>query len=235
MATSIRRLLGLSCLLSVYVGLIAGVMNEDEFEGSRTLVLEHSFSLGSSEFTKRGTLMIQSLKGNKAQFTPGAALSQNDIRLLKQSSKSNGLYRIRIPTKTSGDTPIAFVSSATKACTILESGLEDEITVNFDQSGEVLGVSIRANIPACTGIEMPDANLTTWKTAVEVSTTVAGPMPDTQTYIEKMKRDEQEKLKNQDGDNRTFLGKYWMYIVPVVIMMVIMSSADQQAQGGGGR
>lgn len=60
-------------------------------------------------------------------------------------------------------------------CAVLESGLQDEITVNFDQSGEVLGVSIRANVPACVGLDIPDANLTTWKTSVEVSSTVAGP------------------------------------------------------------
>ena len=32
--------------------------------------------------------------------------------------------------------------------------------------------------------------------------------PDTQTYIDKMKRDEQEHSKGQQGDNRSFFGKY---------------------------
>ena len=61
-------------------------------------------------------------------------------------------------------------------CAIVESGLQDEITVNFDQSGEVLGVSIRAFVPACSGLDVPRANLTGWKTSVEVVTTVSGPM-----------------------------------------------------------
>ncbi|XP_059157938.1 ER membrane protein complex subunit 10-like [Physella acuta] len=148
---------------------------DDEFEGSRTLVLEHSFQSGKAQFTKRGTIIIQSLKGNKAQFTAGSSLSQSEIQQLKSLAKGNGLYKIRIPTKTAGETNLAFVSSVTKACSIVESGLEDEITVHFDQSGEVLGVSIRALIPACSGLEMPDANLTSWRTNVEVSTTVSGP------------------------------------------------------------
>ncbi|XP_012944706.1 ER membrane protein complex subunit 10 [Aplysia californica] len=231
-------------MLSFFVGLLLlnafcfanRDMPDDEFEGSRTLVLEHSFQSGlADQFTKRGTIVIHSLKESKAQFTASTSLSPSDIDLLRSSAQTDGLYRVRIPIKTSNDGIASYVSSATKACGIVESGLKDEITVNFDQSGEVLGVSIRADVSSCAGLDVPDTNLSQWRTAVEVTTTVAGPSPDTQTYIEKMKRDEQEKLKNQDGDNRSFLGKYWMYIVPVVIMMVIMSSADQQAQGGGGR
>ncbi|RUS70153.1 hypothetical protein EGW08_022085 [Elysia chlorotica] len=225
MISSISWLICLNCVFT------AGVLLDDEFEGSRTLGLEHSFSSGKPEFTKRGTVVIQSLKGNKAQFTPASSMSEADIDSLKELAKKDGLYRVRIPIK-DGDGP-TFVSSATRACAIVESGLQDEITVNFDQSGEVLGVSIRGLVPACSGVDVPHSNLTAWKTSVEVYTTVSGPSPDTQTYIDKMKRDEQEKIKNQDGDNRSFLAKYWMYIVPVVIMMVIMSSADQQGQGGG--
>ncbi|GFR85372.1 ER membrane protein complex subunit 10-like [Elysia marginata] len=178
---------------------------DDEFEGSRTLGLEHSFSSGKPEYTKRGTIVIQSLKGNRAQFTPASSMSEEDIDTLKELAKKDGLYRVRIPLK---DGSNAFVSSATRACAVVEAGLRDEITVNFDQSGEVLGVSIRGLVPACSGHDVPRANLTAWKTSVEVATTVSGPAPDTQTYIEKMKRDEQEKLKNQDGDNRSFLAKY---------------------------
>jgi len=211
------------------------LQQDDEFEGSRTLVLEHSLESDSSvNFSKRGTIVIRSLKENKAQFTSSASLYPSDVEELKSLAASDGLYRVRIPIKSSGNGVTSYVSSATKACAIVESGLQDEITVNFDQSGEVLGVSIRANVATCVGLDMPDANLTQWRTHVEVATTVTGPSPDTQTYIEKLKRDEQEKLKHGDGDNRSFFGKYWMYIVPVVIMMVVMSSADQPQQGGGG-
>ncbi|KAH9502723.1 ER membrane protein complex subunit 10 [Bulinus truncatus] len=207
MATSMGFIFGLSCCVYFYAALVAGILADDEFEGSRTLPIEHSFLSGSKEFTKRGTIVIQSLKGNKAQFTPGSALSSKEIELLRSAAHQNGLYRIRIPTKTTGESTV-YVSSATKACSILESGLQDEITIHFDQSGEVLGVSINTKIPTCVGLDVPDTNLTTWKSVVEISSTVSGPVPDTQTYIEKMKRDEQEKLKNQDGDNRSFLSKY---------------------------
>ena len=63
---------------------------------------------------------------------------------------------------------------------------------------------------------------------------VAGPSPDTGSYIEKM---EQEKLAKQRGetkDNRSFFAKYWMYIIPVVLVLA-MSSGAEQGNGGGGR
>lgn len=38
--------------------------------------------------------------------------------------------------------------------------------------------------------------------------------PDTQSYIEKMKKEEQEKIKGAQGDNRSFFAKYvskWIF------------------------
>ena len=48
--------------------------------------------------------------------------------------------------------------------------------VNFDQTGEVLGVSILPAVGTCTGVSMHAANLTSWKTTIEVVQTVAGPV-----------------------------------------------------------
>lgn len=216
--------------------LIAGIQAEDEFEGSRTLQVEHSFDQGPNpEYSKRGTVVIYSLKSNKAQFSQAAPLSGAEKDQLETQAKQNGLYRLRIPiSKGSSSEATSYVSTFTTACAVYESGLRDRLMVNFDTTGEVLGVSVLPAVGWCNGVTVSAANLTNWKTAVEVVQTVAGPVPDTQTYIDKMKRDEQERSKGQQGDNRSFFGKYWMYIVPFVIMMVIMSSADPQAQGGGG-
>ncbi|XP_076450807.1 ER membrane protein complex subunit 10-like [Babylonia areolata] len=235
MAAPIESMAG-KILAGIFFILIAGVHAEDEFEGSRTLQVEHSFDQGASPtFSKRGTVVIYSLKSNKAQFSQASSLSPQEKEQLETAAKQNGIYRLRIPLVKGGSSePTSFVSTFTTACSVYESGLKDRVMVNFDTTGEVLGVSVLPAVGTCTGASVGAANLTNWKTSVDVLQTVAGPVPDTQTYIDKMKRDEQERAKGQQGDNRSFFGKYWMYIVPFVIMMIIMSSADPQAQGGGG-
>ncbi|KAL8580092.1 hypothetical protein ACOMHN_051260 [Nucella lapillus] len=251
-----RESTGGRLLAGIFLLLIAGLHAEDEFEGSRTLQVEHSFDQGSNpEFVKRGTVVIYSLKSNKAQFSQAVSMSPQDREKLESNkaqfsqavsmspqdreklesvAEQNGIYRLRIPLSKGGNSePTSYVSTFTTACAVYESGLRDRLMVNFDTTGEVLGVSVLPFMGSCTGATVSAANLTSWKTTVDVVQTVAGPVPDTQTYIDKMKRDEQERAKGQQGDNRSFLGKYWMYIVPFVIMMIIMSSADPQAQGGG--
>ncbi|XP_046328228.2 ER membrane protein complex subunit 10-like isoform X2 [Haliotis rufescens] len=211
---------------------------EDEFEGSRTLTVEHSFDRGPNPvYTKRGTIVIHSLKGNRARFTQTAPLSPEERAQLQNLAQSNGIYRVRIPVTSQEDQQTqneVYISTFTRACAIYESGLSDQMMVNFDQSGEVLGISLTAIPGLCVGADIPASNLTNWKTSVEAVLTVSGPVPDTQTYIEKMKREEAEKAKGQQGDNRSFFGKYWMYIVPFVILVMVASSSDPN-QGGGGR
>ncbi|XP_041366161.1 ER membrane protein complex subunit 10-like [Gigantopelta aegis] len=211
---------------------------DDEFEGSRALTVEHSLDADShSSYTKRGTIFVQSLKGNKAKFTQNSGLSSDQKKELKDLASSDGLYRIRVAVRDSDkQTPDKnYVSTFTKACYIYESALNDQLTVNFDPAGEILGISISTSANSCVGAEVTSANLSNWKTMVEVFQTVSGPTPDTQSYIDKLKREDAEKTKGQQGDNRSFFGKYWMYIVPFVIIMMVMSSAEPQAQGGGGR
>ena len=61
-------------------------------------------------------------------------------------------------------------------CYVYESGLNDQLTINFDPSGEVLGISITAAASSCVGLDVTSANLTNWKTTVEVFQTISGPM-----------------------------------------------------------
>ena len=63
-----------------------------------------------------------------------------------------------------------------RQCAVYESGLRDRLMVNFDQTGEVLGVSILPAVGTCTGVSMQVANLTSWKSTIEVVQTVAGPV-----------------------------------------------------------
>lgn len=73
-----------------------------------------------------------------------------------------------------------------------------------------------------------------FNTSVSVVLQGTGQLPDTQTYIQKMEREKREKATGKTQDNRSFLAKYWMYIVPVVIVMMLSSQPpENQGEGGG--
>ncbi|CAL2047745.1 unnamed protein product [Caenorhabditis brenneri] len=57
--------------------------------------------------------------------------------------------------------------------------------------------------------------------------------PDTASFVQKLEREKRAKQHGADADNRSFLAKYWMYIVPVVIFAMISSAVNPEAQGEG--
>jgi hypothetical protein len=219
---------------------ISGVLSiaDDEYEGLYTLTIEHSFDSGSNPiFTKRGTVMIHSVRSGSAEFLAEAPLTDEEKSKLKELVSVDGFYRIRV--RKNGDTSSqsGYVYSFMKACALYESRLSDKLTVHIDQTGNLIATSISPTIPYCSGsAEISKNQLSNFNTTVFVQQTAVGPVPETQAYIQKLEQEKIEKAKGQQADNRGFFAKYWMYIVPVVIFFMMFQSMDPNAgQGGGAR
>uniref|UniRef100_A0A0L8H599 ER membrane protein complex subunit 10 n=1 Tax=Octopus bimaculoides TaxID=37653 RepID=A0A0L8H599_OCTBM len=154
------------------------------------------------------------------------------------AAERNDFYRIKIPVRPVGsaheEESQKYVSTFILACQLYESGLSDLLTLNVDQSGVIVGVSMSSTVGQCMDVTMPDDAISYWNTTIEIVQTVTGPLPETQLYIDKLKREEHDKQKGQQGDNRSFFAKYWMYIVPFVIVLMLASNSDPQGGGGGG-
>ncbi|KAK3101398.1 hypothetical protein FSP39_003225 [Pinctada imbricata] len=182
---------------------------DDEFEGIRTLTLEHTLDHGPNPiFTKRGTIAVRSVKGNKAQFSQTIPFTEEDREKLESLVEQNDIYRIRIPIKTAPLSDDDYVSTYTLACGVYESNLSDHIWIQFDQSGELMAVSMETHPSQCVGLRRFPDSLDNWNTTIDISQSLQGPIPDTQSYIEKLKKDEQERAKGQQADNRSFFAKY---------------------------
>lgn len=50
-----------------------------------------------------------------------------------------------------------------------------------------------------------------------------------------MERDREARDRGEVKDNRGFLAKYWMYIVPVVILVFLTSAGAPEAAAGAAR
>ncbi|CAG2232671.1 EMC10 [Mytilus edulis] len=185
-------LLALILFLSTFIG----VITDEEFEGLRTFTLEHSFDTGCTPvFTKERTIAVRSVKSNRAHFSPNAPLSIEERNKLQVLADNNEIYRLKFLLHEY----ILFEPKQTET-----DNLELDLKINIKRSimvtepSECINVIERSIVP----------DLMHWNTTVDITQTVQGPQPDTQTYIEKLKKEESEKKKGQQSDNRSFFAKY---------------------------
>ncbi|KAE9554117.1 hypothetical protein FO519_002654 [Halicephalobus sp. NKZ332] len=184
------------------------------------LKMDLEYSFDGSRFSSFGSLSIkQGLDGNyTGSIKPNSGLDTVLLDGLKDSAKNGGLYYLR-----SGD-----LLTSNFPCLFLRSNLAHSVAVTVDQErGSVESLTLfpqgiydaPASDSDCSDFTAEGTPKLTAK--VTVTSVQELPSPDTVTYLQKI---EDEKRSRQHGaaqDNRSFLAKYWMYIVPVVIFMVI--------------
>ena len=155
-----------------------------------------------STWVPRGVLVISA---KDVISTPSFVLSDSQVSQLKEAAK-DPLKLVRIRAKVDKVDASQATYTFIRACALYESSLSDLISVYFDSSGLFMGTSVTSTNPSC--ISTIDAPAKTFNTTVEVVTTAIGPVPDTQTYLQRLEQEKQEKLRGDKQDNRSFLAKY---------------------------
>ncbi|GAB6023304.1 hypothetical protein CHUAL_008108 [Chamberlinius hualienensis] len=219
-------------ILCIITLLFDNIFGDEEFDIS-TVQLQHTFDQGTQpQYSDRAPLTFRPLKASKFNFPAEVELTENDEKKLMKLVEQDGFYRLRIPIK-SNDT-VQYVTTYIKACSLYESGLSDILTLHTGVNGELLGISATTTQALCQGKEVPQRNLRYFNTVVEIRPIEIGPTPDTTSFIQKLEKEKADRDKNEQGDNRSFFAKYWMYIVPAVVFMFISQIFSPDPQGGGG-
>ncbi|XP_058973379.2 ER membrane protein complex subunit 10-like [Pocillopora verrucosa] len=201
--------------------------------------LEHCLTEGTNAvFKPRGTIHVKSLKSSSGIFSEQETLSFEDVNNLRDLASTNGYYRIRLRPKSaeSSDDVENSVTTFVKACALFTSRLTETITLSLDNAGHLYGVGLIVPDGGCEaktlnldGMSLPSS----FNTSVVVMLQGTGQLPETATYIQKLEKEKRDKAAGQTQDNRSFLAKYWMYIVPVVVLMMLTSQQpEQQGEGG---
>ncbi|RNA35474.1 ER membrane complex subunit 10 [Brachionus plicatilis] len=58
--------------------------------------------------------------------------------------------------------------------------------------------------------------------------------PDTETHLEKIRLEKEQKEKGSQSENQSFFSKYWMYIVPFFVIMFLANIVNPEAAAAGG-
>ncbi|XP_043247647.1 ER membrane protein complex subunit 10-like isoform X1 [Amphibalanus amphitrite] len=233
----VDRILNHSLVLLSQLLLLATVSSGDyDSDGQLTVSVLHSLDPSPrGVFTPRGAISVRSLRsGGSATYQPTGALSSAELAQLKTLVENDGIYRLKL-TAQSLDGRKTEVATFVKACQLAESGLRDTLLLTMDAAGSLVAASQLTDAGRCHGDSLAALDgLHGFNTDVTIRQTEPGPIPDTASFIQKI---EQEKLAKQRGetkDNRSFIAKYWMYIVPAVLLLMVSGGSDPPQQGGGG-
>ena len=115
--------------------------------------------------------------------------------------------------------------------------MNDVLVIFLDHAGAVLGISYKPNQDfgsSCGALTNEMDKITTFSTEVHLKDVEHAPTPDTNNFIQKMERERESKERGEVKDNRSFLSKYWVYIVPCVILLLIsgITNPDSGAAPG---
>lgn len=197
--------------------------------------LHHRFG-SEGDFTTRGSILVKpktDYRPAQASFVQLNELTDNEVRLLKEASEKDDTYYLKAAyrKKKTGknDEPSKVTQTIIKSCSLRTSNLSDFVTINLSPLNEFLSVNLYTADPECSGPTSEDLS-TRFNTTLRVESASPGPQPDTTTYIKRLEEERQSKLKEGKEDNRSFLAKYWIYIVPAVIVLMMLGGPEQGAR-----
>lgn len=198
--------------------------------------LQHKLS-SSDTFKPRGSLLVKpktDYRPAQATFTqPQTSLSESELKILKEASDKGDTYYLRASIRKKKPDAIDKAGKVTqtiiKSCSLVVANLADTLVINLNPLNEFLGLNIFTTDQECIG-QVPRDISGRFNTTIQLVSGSLGPQPDTATYIKRLEEERQSKQKEGKEDNRSFLAKYWIYIVPAVIILMMMGGPEQGAR-----
>merc|ERR1712127_137652 len=215
--------------------------------------IEHS--IDTNEFKEIGSLNIRTIRQNQnqAQFKSYNSINDqlhesdqpkyHDIQystpietnLIEDSTKSDirnaltksntSFYRLRLCSKVPESE--CSVASFIYLKNVADSHYQINLTVNTGINNRMTSISIKSRSKK-DNEEMNLNDLEYFTLYTSIQNIKQGQTPDTEAYLEKVKKEIEQKEKAATGGNESFLQKYWMYIVPFVVIMFLMNLVNPE-------
>ncbi|XP_045459670.1 ER membrane protein complex subunit 10 [Melitaea cinxia] len=200
-----------------------------DYDGWLNIKLEHSLNCNYEKYCSRGSITLKSIRAGTAVIDQ-ISFNKDHIEELKQLAELDEFYTLRTLVSTAESKDVEIVTFI-KAKSFLENGLSDIIRAWVLPNGEVIALSLQAgNTSQTKPIEYKSTD-NKLNSSFYIRHVDQAPLPDTASYIQKMEREREAREKGELKDNRSFLAKYWMYIVPIAIFVMISGAANPEPAG----
>ncbi|XP_028037582.1 ER membrane protein complex subunit 10 [Bombyx mandarina] len=203
-----------------------------DYDGFLNMKLEHSLNCNDEKFCHRGSITLKSIRTG-VPIIDQILFNEKHLEALKKLANEDEFYSIKTTITTGENSKGTEYLSSVKAQAFLENGLSDVINAWILPNGAVIAVNFQvanSTQPLKQATNEYKLNSKFYLRYIEQA-----PVPDTASYIQKMERDREAREKGEMKDNRSFLAKYWMYIVPVAIFVMISGATNPEASAPAGR
>ncbi|XP_034825701.1 ER membrane protein complex subunit 10 [Maniola hyperantus] len=197
-----------------------------DYDGWINIKLEHNINCKNEKFCSRGNISLKSIRAGTA-IIGQISFSKNHLAELKELADIDGFYSIRSVVTSADNKELEFQSSV-KAKLFLENRLSDVISAWILPNGDVIAVTFQVNNSPQNHTLQYDKPEYPLHSNFYVRHVDQAPVPDTATYIQKLEREREAREKGDLKDNRSFLAKYWMYIVPIAIFVMISGATNPE-------
>lgn len=202
--------------------------------------LYHKFN-SKADFVPRGSILVRpktEYRSAQASIVSQNDLNESDIKSLEgkvdAENKEDSTYYLRAVFRKkksdNNEKHEKVTETIVKSCSLYSSNLNDFLVVNLNSLNEFISVNLYTTDPECTNPPSGEPLSSKFNTTVLIEPSPLGPQPDTATYIKRLEEERQNKMKEGKEDNRSFLAKYWIYIVPGVIILMMLGGPDQGAR-----
>lgn len=190
-----------------------------DYDAPQEIRIYHSIDTSPEpEWFENGIVTLQNINtGNVLISQP--VLNDDFLKKLEEASKYDALYRLKYIVRTSKGKEIPFYSFL-KVNSLLHASHTISIVASLDQNGSVIGIK------AYPDMKKFPFKPSSFNASVSFKTVEQGPLPDTASYILKLEREREAKERGATQDNRSFLAKYWMYLVPVVFFAILSGTTN---------
>lgn len=210
-------------------------------------------SIDDSEFQEIGQVNIRLLRQNQ-NSAHIQSLNEDDIRIEKNGNTYwSRIESVQLDSETVQKLKSVFESESSifrlRLCRkhpVHECKASSFIyTKSLSSSGFVLNLTLHTSINNelnSISIKTSRLNLVPRKNTIpdhftfflSVQSIKVAQQPDTDTYLEKIRLEKEQKEKGAQAENQSFFSKYWMYIVPFVVIMFLANIVNPEAAAAGG-
>ncbi|CAF0735027.1 unnamed protein product [Adineta steineri] len=209
---------------------------DDANSGSVSLNFEDNIDGKFSSFSK---LNIHLSSQTNFDLTPSRTIPLSQYERLIDFKSDYPYYTLKVHFKRGATQD--YVMTSIPMCLVLQAQFQYTVTLFVSENGYIVGVQVTTGNSTCTLSNINQIEQKTeynYKATMRLQLNDAGPQPDTQRFLEKLKRQQEAKINSQDADNRPFILKYWKYLLPIVVIVVLQSAFTNEggapAAGGGG-
>lgn len=180
----------------------------------------------------------QSQEQQQQQFYHSTQLEINKLDKLQleqiemNRNNENSLFKLRLCKRLAAQNiNKCYSSTFTYLRNLLESGLTLNLTIYTGMNNHLNSISIKTSNGVSGLRKINNDELTIYATIQNIK---QAQQPDTESYLEKIRIEKEQKEKSAQSGNESFLSKYWIYIVPFVIIMFLMNIVNPEAGAPGG-